>query len=84
MPHYYQVQCLPTMGFEQPLQPGVPSLTENLQPPGVPNMYTQPLRMPNQVPMQRPLRSMGRPNMNLMMGGTRGRNITRAPSMNAL
>ncbi|VVC43154.1 Hypothetical protein CINCED_3A002219 [Cinara cedri] len=76
----HQVQRLPTMGFDQQLQPVVPPLPENLQPPGVPNMYTQPLRMPNQVPMQRSMRPMGRPNMNLMMGGApRGRNMTRAP-----
>lgn len=69
------------MGFDQQLQSGVP-LPENLRPPGVPNMYTQTLRMPNQVPMQRSMRPIGRSNMNLMMGSSRGRNMSRAPSMN--
>lgn len=75
------------MGFDQQLQSGVPPMPENLRPPGgVPNMYTQTLRIPNQVPMQRPMRPMGRPSLNLMMGGnpTRGRNMSRGPSMNGL
>lgn len=69
------------MGFEQPLQSGVPSMPENLPQPGssgVPNMYSHTLRMPNQVPMQRSMRS--RSTMPHMMS-TRGRIMTRTPSM---
>lgn len=71
------------MGFEQPLQSGVPPMPENLPQPGgsgVPNMYSHTLRMPNQVPMQRSMRPMMRPTMPHMMS-TRGRIMTRTPSM---
>lgn len=69
------------MGFEQQLPSGVPPLAENLPPTGVPNMYTQSLRMPNQpVPMQRAIRPMIRPTMSPLMSG-RGRNIQRPSSM---
>lgn len=75
------------MGFDQQLQSGVTSLPDPLAPQssGVPNMYTQPLRMPNQpVPMQRSMRpSMMRPSMpHNMMSGRGGRTIMRPSSMN--
>lgn len=61
------------MGFDQQLQSGVPPLPENLPRPGVPNLYTQTLRMPSQpVPMQRTIRPMMRPNSQQMMS-SRGR-----------
>lgn len=73
------------MGYDQHLAP----LPENLSPHGVSNMY----RMPNQVPMQRSMRPMVRPNMPSMvrpnmpphMISVRGRgNVPRATSMNLI
>lgn len=83
----HQVQRLPVLGFDQQLQSGVPPLTETLPPSGVPKMYTQTLRMPNQpVPMQRAIRPMIRPTMSHMISG-RGRAVQRAsrgrPSINS-
>lgn len=75
------------MGSVQQLQSGVTSMPENLRfPGGVPDIYTQTLRIPKQVPLQRPVWPRGRPFMNLKMGGTptRGHNMSRAPSMNGL
>ncbi|XP_050434523.1 uncharacterized protein LOC126841845 [Adelges cooleyi] len=64
----HQVQRLPTMGYEQQIQPGRP-LTDNLPPPsGVPNMYTQTLRMP----MQRGMRPIVRQTMPQLISN-RGR-----------
>lgn len=56
-------------------------MPDNLPPsPGVPNMYTQTLRMPSQpVPMQRPMRPLIRQTMPQM--STRGRNVLRGQSM---
>uniref|UniRef100_A0A2S2Q306 C2H2-type domain-containing protein n=2 Tax=Sipha flava TaxID=143950 RepID=A0A2S2Q306_9HEMI len=72
----HQVQSLPTMGFDQILQSGVPPLPDNLPPRGIPNLYTQSLRMPSQpVPMQRSIRPIIRPNTSHL--STRGRNILR-------
>lgn len=71
------------MGFDPHLTSGVPPLPENLSPHSVPNMYTQSLRMSNQVPMQRSMRPMVRPNMPPHMMSMRGRGtVSRAPSMN--
>lgn len=72
------------MGFDQILQSGVPPLPDSLPPPpprGIPNMYTQTLRMPSQpVPMQRSIRPIIRPNTPQL--STRGRNVLRGSSMN--
>jgi len=75
------------MGFDQQLQSVVPPLSESLPPSGVPNLYTQSLRMPSQPvpmqrPMQRPMRPMMRQNMPQHLISTRGRGtIIRASSM---
>lgn len=71
------MQRIPTIGFDQQLQSGVPPLPENLPPPtAVPNMYTQTLRMPSQpVPMQRPMRPLIRQSMPQIVS-SRGRGVS--------